>query len=145
MNSDSLLSQDWLRIVFRLGGAASLASTSRLCKAFLRPRGIRNAVDLLRIMLAYCLGERGLSATAAWAAAAGLADVSNPAILYRLRHCGDWLTVLIGQLLTATTPTPAQEACPREGARGVALLVAVAFRGSFRGGLHGNTPYRVGM
>lgn len=107
MNSDSLLSQDWSRIVSRLGGAASLASTARLCKAFLRPRGIRNAVDLLRIMLAYCLGERGLRATAAWAAAVGLADVSNPALLYRLRHCGDWLAVLIGQLLTATTPTPA--------------------------------------
>jgi hypothetical protein len=108
MNSDSLLSQDWSRIVCRLGGAASLVSTARQCKAFLRPRGIRNAVDLLRIILAYCLGDRGLRATAAWAAAAGLADVSNPAILYRLRHCGDWLTVLIGQLLTATTPTPAR-------------------------------------
>jgi hypothetical protein len=108
MNSDSLLIKDWSRIVSRLGGAASLANTARLCKAFLRPRGIRNAVDLLRIMLAYCLGERGLRATAAWAAAAGLADISNPAILYRLRHCGDWLTVLIGQLLTATTPTPAR-------------------------------------
>ena len=55
----------------------------------------------------YCLGERGLCATAAWAAAVGLADVSNPALLYRLRHCGDWLAVLIGQLLTATAPTPA--------------------------------------
>jgi hypothetical protein len=62
--------------------------------------------DLLRIILAYCLGDRGLRATAAWAAAAGLADVSNPAILYRLRNRGDWLTVLIGQLLTATAPTP---------------------------------------
>lgn len=62
--------------------------------------------DLLRIILAYCLGDRGLRATAAWAAAAGLADVSNPALLYRLRHCGDGLAVLIGQLLTATAPTP---------------------------------------
>ena len=108
MNADSLLNHDWSRIVSRLGGAAALATTACICKAFLRPRGIRNAVDLLRIILAYCLGERGLRATAAWAAASGLADISNPAILYRLRHCGDWLTVLIGQLLTATTPTPAR-------------------------------------
>ena len=107
MNADSLLNHDWSRIVSRLGGAAALASTARICKAFLRPRGVRNAVDLLRIILAYCLGERGLRATAAWAAASGLADISNPAILYRLRHCGDWLTVLIGQLLGASTPTPA--------------------------------------
>ena len=103
MNADSLLNQDWSRLVSRLGGAASLATTARICKAFLRPRGIRNAVDLLRIILAYCLGDRGLRATAAWAAAAGLADISNPAILYRLRHCGDWLTMLIGQLLATTT------------------------------------------
>ena len=108
MNADSLLNQDWSRIVSRLGGAAALASTARICKAFLRPRGIRNAVDLLRIILAYCLGDRGLRATAAWAAASGLADISHPAILYRLRHCGDWLTVLIGQLLAASTPTPAR-------------------------------------
>jgi hypothetical protein len=99
MNADSVLNHDWSRIVSRLGGAAALASTARICKAFLRPRGIRNAVDLLRITLAYCLGERGLRATAAWAAASGLADNSNPAILYRRRHYGDWLTVLIGQLL----------------------------------------------
>jgi Transposase DDE domain len=108
MNADSLLNQDWSRIVSRLGGAASLATTARICKAFLRPRGIRDAVDLLRIILAYCLGDRGLRATAAWAAAVGLADISNPAILYRLRHCGDWLTLLIGQLLATTTPTPAR-------------------------------------
>jgi hypothetical protein len=108
MNSDSLLNQDWSRIVSRLGGAASLATTARLCKAFLRPRGLRDAVDLLRLILAYCLGEHGLRATAAWAAAVGLADISNPAILYRLRNCGDWLTLLIGQRLGVTSPIPAK-------------------------------------
>lgn len=108
MNADSLLSQDWLRVVSRLGGAAGLEATARTSQAFLRPRGIRNAVDLLRLILAYCLGERGLRATAAWAAAGGLADISNPALLYRLRHCGGWLTMLIGQLLAATTPLPAK-------------------------------------
>jgi hypothetical protein len=106
-NTDSLLNQDWLSVIARLGGAASLNATARATKAFLRPRGIRDAVDLLRLVLAYCLGERGLRATAAWAAAAGLADVSNPAILYRLRQCGDWLTLLIGQTLATTVPPAA--------------------------------------
>ncbi len=108
MNADSLLNHDWSHIVSRLGGAAALETTARASQAFLRPRGIRSAVDLLRLLLAYCLGERGLRATAAWAAAGGLADISNPAILYRLRHCGGWLTMLIGQLLAATTPLPAK-------------------------------------
>ena len=104
MKTDSLLNKDWSSVITRLGGAASLAETARATKAFLRPREIRSAVDLLRLVLGYCLGERGLRATAAWAAAMELADVSNPAILYRLRQCGDWLTLLIGQLLASSLP-----------------------------------------
>lgn len=106
MTPDSLRNQDWSNVVARLGGAASLHTTARATKAFLRPRGLRSAVDLLRMIFAYCLGERGLRATAAWAAAVELADVSNPAILYRLRHCGDWLTLLIGQVLATAVPKP---------------------------------------
>jgi len=34
----------------------------------------------------------------------GLADISNVALLYRLRQCGDWLAVLIGQVLAAAAP-----------------------------------------
>ena len=105
MKTDSLLlNEDWSRVVTRLGGAASLDQTARATRAFLRPREIRCAVDLLRLILAYCLGERGLRATAAWAAAVALTDVSNPALLYRLRQCGDWLSLLIGQLLASAVP-----------------------------------------
>jgi hypothetical protein len=108
MNTDSRLNKDWSSVVTRLGGVASLDITARATKAFVRPRAIRHPVDLLRLILAYCLGERGLRATAAWAAACGLADVSNPAILYRLRQCGDWMTLLIGQALAAAVPRPAK-------------------------------------
>ena len=104
MKPDSLLNEDWSRVVTRLGGAASLDQSARATKAFLRPREIRSAVDLLRLVLAYCLGERGLRATAAWAAALARTDVSNPAILHRLRQCGDWLNLLIGQLLASAVP-----------------------------------------
>src|ERR1700722_220106 len=106
MKTDSLLHDDWSSVVARLGGAAALNATARATKAFMRPREIRCATDLLQLILGYCLGKRGLRATAAWAAAIELADVSNPAILYRLRQCGDWLTLLIGQLLTITVPAP---------------------------------------
>jgi hypothetical protein len=67
-----------------------------------------NAVDLLRIILAYCLGERGLRSTAAWASAVGLVDMSNVALLYRLRRCGDWLTMLVGRTLAFDAPKAAQ-------------------------------------
>jgi hypothetical protein len=108
MNSDSLLSDDWSRVVERLGGVVDLTRTARETKAFQRPRGVRDAVSLLRLILAYCLGSGGLRAIAAWAAAAGLADISNPALLKRLRNCDGWLNLLIGHCLTSAAPRPAQ-------------------------------------
>jgi len=104
MTSESLLNRDWTGIVARLGGAETLNLTARATKAFVRPREISNAVDLLRLILAYCLGERGLRLTAAWATSVGLVDISNVALLYRLRQCGDWLALLVGQVLAAAAP-----------------------------------------
>lgn len=88
----------------RLGGAAALEASARETKAFVRARVIETAVDLLRLVLAYCLGERGLRSTAAWATSIGLVDISNVALLYRLRQCGDWLAVLVGRALAAAAP-----------------------------------------
>ncbi len=104
MNHESLVNRDWRDIVARLGGAAALEASARETKAFLRARVFASAVDLLRMILAYCLSDRGLRSTAAWATATGLVDVSNVALLYRLRQCGDWLAVLVGQALAAGAP-----------------------------------------
>src|ERR1700709_1427282 len=104
MRHESLVNEDWTNVVARLGGAGVLNATARETKAFLRPREITNAVDFLRLILAYCLGERGLRLTAAWATSIGLVDLSNVALLYRLRQCGDWLAVLVGQALAAGAP-----------------------------------------
>jgi Transposase DDE domain len=104
MTPESLVSQDWHSVVAQLGGAETLNRTARETQAFLRSREIKTAVDLLRLVLAYCLGDRGLRLTAAWAASIGLVDVSNVALLYRLRQCGDWLTLLIGRMLARTAP-----------------------------------------
>lgn len=104
MTHESLVNEDWAGVVARLGGAASLDVSARETKAFVRPREISNAVDLLRLILAYCLGERGLRLTAAWATSVGLVDISNVALLYRLRQCGDWLAKLIGQALASGVP-----------------------------------------
>jgi hypothetical protein len=104
MTPESLISKDWNGVVARLGGRKTLETSARETKAFLRPREIKNAVDLLRLVLAYCLGERGLRSTAAWAASIGLVDISNVALLYRLRNCGEWLAWLIGRVLARTAP-----------------------------------------
>jgi hypothetical protein len=104
MRHESLVNEDWSNVVARLGGADALDATARQTKAFLRPREITNAVDLLRLILAYCLGERGLRLTAAWAVSVGLVDISNVALLYRLRKCGDWLAMLVGDALAGAAP-----------------------------------------
>lgn len=117
----SLLDQsDWQSILDRLGGAEAIAGVARQTKAFLRPRGIATAVDLLRLVLSYCLGHQGLRSTAAWASATGLADISNVAVLYRLRRCGDWLTALVGRTLAAGMPAAAG------GGRMIRLIDATA-------------------
>ena len=104
MNREALLSDDWHGVVERLGGAAALSAGARETKAFLRPRGVGSAEELLRLVLAYCLGDRGLRLTCAWATASGLADISNVALLGRLRRCGDWLALLVGHVLSGYVP-----------------------------------------
>jgi hypothetical protein len=108
MTHESLVTQDWESVVARLGGVEMLNRSARETKAFLRARVIESAADLLRLVLAYCLGERGLRSTAAWATAIGLVDISNVALLQRLRRCGDWLAVLVGQALAANAPAPSR-------------------------------------
>ena len=63
-----------------------------------------SAIDLLRLTLAYCLGHVGLRATAAWAQAMGVAALSDVALLERLRHIGEWLSLLIAGFLPKGTP-----------------------------------------
>src|SRR5215217_1121380 len=104
MTHESLFNNDWNSIVVRLGGTEMLEASARETKAFLRPRVIGNAVELLRMTLAYCLGDKGLRLTAAWATTIGLVDISNVALLYRLRQCGDWLAMLVGHALAGAAP-----------------------------------------
>ena len=104
MAQTSLLNQDWPDTVERLGGVAALKESAQRTKAFLRAREFDDAIAMLRMILAYCLGDGGLRSTAAWAASIGLADVANTALLYRLRQSGDWLAWLVGQALSSATP-----------------------------------------
>ena len=108
MRPESLVNRDWTGVVARLGGAEALKLTARQTKAFVRAREIKSAVDLLRLILAYCLGEQGLRSTAAWATSVGLVDISCVALLYRLRQCGDWFALLVGQVLAAAAPKASQ-------------------------------------
>jgi hypothetical protein len=102
---DSLQSDAWTGILARLGGAEAIAASARHHGAFQRSRGIKSAEDLLRLILAYGPGGRSLRVTAAEAAARGIADVSDVALLGRFRRCVDWLTALCEAVLARCEPS----------------------------------------
>jgi hypothetical protein len=77
MTHESLSSAEWLRTVNRLGGAAFLESEARELGAFKRARKVANALEQLRLALAYCWSGYGLRLTAAWAEAVGLVSLSK--------------------------------------------------------------------
>lgn len=76
-----------------------LEREARATGAFLRPREVKCGVDLLRLVLAYCLGLMGLRLTAAWAEGIGLASLSNVALLGRLRNTVPWMQSIVARLL----------------------------------------------
>lgn len=94
-----LAGSDWIGTVDTLGGVEILEQEARATGAFRRAREVKSGVDLLRLILAYCLGERGLRLTAAWAEAVGLASLSNVALLGRLRNAVPWLEAILARLL----------------------------------------------
>src|SRR5439155_11446622 len=102
MTHESLLNRDWAHIVRRLGGAAALERSARETGAFVQARVIKSAVDLLRLIFAYCLGDQGLRLTTAWSTSMGLVDISAPALLLsfatkrRLAEFSDWPAVEFG-------------------------------------------------
>jgi hypothetical protein len=93
-------------------------------------------VVLLRLVLAYCLRQGGLRSTAAWASAVGLADISNVALLNRLRGCGDWLAALVGGVLAAAAPAASR-------GRLVRLIDATAVPKPGVGARRGNGVWRI--
>ena len=102
MAYESLIHSGWQGVLERLGGSAHLEREARETRAFRRPRGVKCGADLLRLTLAYCLGSLGLRLTAAWAETAGLASLSNVALLKRLRNMVPWLERLVARQLNSS-------------------------------------------
>ena len=125
---------DFAAVIDRLGGADHLEAEARETGAFRRARVVKNAVDMLRIVLGYCLGSEGLRLTAAWAEAIGLASVSNVAVLKRVRNAVPWLEVLVARMLVATQPAGVPRVRSLTGTRPIRLvdgtIVAKADRAS---------------
>jgi Transposase DDE domain len=91
----------WAEAEAKLAADIDLAATARETKAFIRPRGVRSAATLLRLAMAYGVSGYSLRATVAWAAEAGIADITDVSLLDRLRNAANWLELIWQRKLAA--------------------------------------------
>lgn len=82
---ESLLPERWLEM-------------ARECGALRRTRGFADARALLQVMLIHLAEGCGLRETAVRARLAGIANVSDVALLKRLKSCGPWFEWLTRQM-----------------------------------------------
>ena len=97
-----------------------LEGSAREWGAIVRLREVDSASTLLRLALAYGFCQMSLRQTAAWAEAAGIARISDVALLKRLQKAGPWLGHLLADKLAESAPLPAL-GC---GARSIRLVDA---------------------
>lgn len=93
----SLVGQPWEQVAALLPG--DLAASAQATGALRRRRGVRSALVLLRIVLAYAVLDWPLRLLGAWCVLQDLADVSDVALMQRLRHSRTWLGYLLIQCL----------------------------------------------
>src|SRR3954453_14044378 len=104
------LDTQWSDLTASVSTAIDLDATARTSGALVRRRGVRSAATLLRLALAYGPGGLSLRAAAAWAGVSGLANLSDTAVMNRLRNAAGWLGEIAGALLrgaaAAASATP---------------------------------------
>lgn len=93
MDTSTVVADNWVYVLNMLPADLETSATDRL--ALRRRREIASAEDLLRLCLAYGLCDLSLRETAAWAQLTGIGQLSNVAVLKRLRQCDQWLGYLV--------------------------------------------------
>lgn len=89
----------WPYLLALLGGEERVNELAYETGAFVRRREIHSPTDLLQLLLTWAVAQRSLRETAILAAEAGMAEVSDVALLKRFMRAGGWLAGLLGELL----------------------------------------------
>ena len=119
---------EWKGFVSSLGEMIDIESSARECGAFQRSRKIADAKELLRLAMLYGPCGFSLRSTSAWAASTGVADLSDVAILRRLRSAAGWLEVMCQRLIEQQVePVTAARPC-------LALVDGTTVKGPGKGG-----------
>jgi hypothetical protein len=96
----------WSEVREHLPPGFDLEKTARARRAFTRARQVKDAAALLQLALAYGACGMSLRETCAWAAAAGLANLSDPSLIERLEKAAPWLGDVVGALVGGQAEAP---------------------------------------
>jgi Transposase DDE domain len=94
----------WPYLVAFLGGEQRVSELAYSTGAFVRRREIKSPSEMLQLLFTWSVAERSLRETAALSAAAGMADVSDVALMKRFLRAGDWLGALLAEVLGRDHP-----------------------------------------
>jgi len=97
MENQKYVDEEWPYILSLMPEKMEVLCESKL--ALSRRREITSAADYLRLCMAYSVCDMSLRQTAAWASASGLAELSDVAVLKRLRAAPGWIGSVIAEWL----------------------------------------------
>jgi Transposase DDE domain len=100
----SLPADQFDELLRRLPTNLDLDSLARETRAIERKRVVGSGADLLRLALARGPGGLSLSETAAWASVLGVAEMSDPAVKYRLDKAVEFLDAVMVHQLAEKSP-----------------------------------------
>lgn len=106
MDAQNAIEYQWPYVLSLLPPNDQLERSAKEMGALRRKRGVRKASDLLRLALVYSLCGFSLRQTAAWAQVSGVAELSDVALLNRLRGASGWLGHLVAVKLAERAPPP---------------------------------------
>jgi len=112
MTPFSILDGQW-QFALKMLCNVDLEASAREHKAIQRKRAISTGQLLLRLALMYALSGFSLRQTAAWACQKGLANLSDVALLKRLRSAKAWLGWLLAQVLSQRAQEHSLKGLPR--------------------------------
>ena len=115
MSDPPPLDAKWPKLVTGLPAAVDLEASARRCGALKRRRKIRSAESLLRVVMSNAVGHLSLRGTAAWATLQGM-NLSNPAVLKRVKRSANWMAYLLAAVLADRMPAHRMPAGVQAGA-----------------------------
>lgn len=108
MDYRELVEYQWPYLLSFLEAEEPLEDSAKRYGAMTRRRRVDTADKLLRLVLAYGFCGLSLRQTAAWAETAGIASLSDVALMKRFQKASDWLGYLVATKLAARSGSQPQ-------------------------------------